>query len=914
MPSAVSASAAQVDQVATSVEPTTTPEATSPKTESQPAASSPGECISELGGQLHDLRVSTASAAVPAPSAERPTRSPGDSEDVDPTGRVSGGTASPETLVEATDGTTGAKGPYGSLTRDDLEYLLSEADRVIREKEQELATFTAAGQGLLDEYNRLRQEHDTLAPSSSRSAPPSAQSSPTQFRQRGTTPRIDQMDADRVDGLTSLNSTALDQGRQVSLDYSPERSRKESGIRATTWLTPRSATGHGASPTSLRSQDKSGIISTISRSGSSRILFSPAAQAKETAVLSQANYTLTLQLSEVQAESEAAEREGRKRLRKLERELQSLRADLERVEQRNAILEAQTELAKTKRTGSVKASRACRAPSGRALHSPMTPEKSRVQRTPSMRHSGGGYGGYGGSPFEPRIEEASSAPRITPRTDQQEVDRPRFLFPHPAPTAPSDDRASNTSPALLQRPVYRTVSSSSLVPLPPPVHLDPSLEKQQDELVDQLMAKIDELQDTNHVFLTEREHMFHRLNEAQEEVYEWKERCEELEDENQQHRLIGWRNDVENTGHAWLDSDDAEGAVIAYEPERLAAEGGRSVRSSADHNHVDALPQTSYSASDGTPNEFCAPQQPEWPTPAPRSLQDELESMCLPPAHFDELAAKPTTTSSLVVRKPSEDFDRGREWQDRLDWPCSSKAAQTTRDDLLPSGSLRYSGYPSAEKYEVLERAVTALEPTWADAHLPAAHQSRMTLLQEAKLRIGGASDRVEEFTGSDRARKSVLRISDDDPELAPSGSASAGGPCPSSLTVATTSLRRRRRALRRLDHEASLRKSGQELILHRDTAAHSDSASNCSSTLTDFDMLEHSLRRRSDYQPTDRLSRLRPSALVGRAVDSAGHHVLTLFTWLRFMILLSTAVVFAIWQGPQKTLGTAAGRPRQLQ
>ena len=386
----------------------------------------------------------------------------------------------------------------------------------------------------------MRQEHEALAPATSRSAPPSAQSSPTQFRQKGIAPAFDLMDADRIDGLTHLNSTVPDQGRQVSLDHSPERSRKENGIRATTWLTPRSATGRGASPTSLRSQDKSAIISTVSRSGSSRILFSPAVQAKETAVLSQANYTLTLQLSEVQAESEAAEREGRKKLRKLERQLQSLRADLERVEQRNAILEAQTELAKTKQTGTLKASRACRATPGRALESPITPEKSRVQRTPSTRFTGVG-GGYGGSPFESRIEEASSAPRVAPRTDQQEMARPRLLFPHPAPIAPLDDPARNMSPALLQRPVYRTVSSSSLVPLPPPVNLDPSLEKQQDELVDQLMAKIDELQDTNHVFLTEREHMFHRLNEAQEEVYEWKERCEELEDENQQHRLIGWR-------------------------------------------------------------------------------------------------------------------------------------------------------------------------------------------------------------------------------------------------------------------------------------------------------------------------------------------------------------------------------------
>lgn len=222
-------------------------------------------------------------------------------------------------------------------------------------------------------------------------------------------------------------------------------------------------------------------------------------------------------------------------------------------------------------------------------------------------------------------------------------------------------------------------------------------------------------------------------------------------------------NDVENTGHAWLDFDDAEGAVVAYESEGPAADDGRSARSFMDHSRVDALPHCSFSSVEGMTNEVWKSQQPDWPTPAARSLKDELETMCAPPAHADEHAPKPTTTSSLVIRKPSDDFDRGRDWPDRLDWPCSSKAAQTTRDDLLSSGSLRYSGYPSAEKYEVLERAASALEPTWADAHLPAAHQSRMTLLHETKLRIGGASDRVEKLTSLDGARKPVLRISDDD-------------------------------------------------------------------------------------------------------------------------------------------------------
>lgn len=136
VPSGLSASVAQLDQAAHRLETSVAPEATSAKTESQQTASEPDDCASDLGGQTRDPRVSATSAAVPTPPPE-PLRSRDDpKDDLDPTGRVSGGTDSPETLVEAVDGPTGAKGPYGSLTRDDLEYLLSEADRVIREKEQ----------------------------------------------------------------------------------------------------------------------------------------------------------------------------------------------------------------------------------------------------------------------------------------------------------------------------------------------------------------------------------------------------------------------------------------------------------------------------------------------------------------------------------------------------------------------------------------------------------------------------------------------------------------------------------------------------------------------------------------------------------------------------------------------------------
>lgn len=324
---------------------------------------------------------------------------------------------------------------------------------------------------------------------------------------------------------------------------SPVRSRKDSLFR-TRYLTPRSAAAAamptpGASPTSSRAQDWLTALSTTARLGSttsSRTLFSPAAQANETAVLSQANYALMLQLSEVQGETEAAEREGRKKLRKLERELQSLRADLERVEQRNAILETEVELANSKQVGPFRTPYARRATGRGAFDSPKTPEKSHSRHSPNKHR-----GESGESPLRETDSTVYFQAPGPSYVDQPGTDQRGFLFPRVVAGATGGDPTDDAPTARLPRPLPRSVSASSLVPLPPPVHLDPSLEKQQDELVDQLMAKIDELQDTNHVFLAEREHMFHRLTEAQEEVYDWKERCEELEDENHQHRLIGWR-------------------------------------------------------------------------------------------------------------------------------------------------------------------------------------------------------------------------------------------------------------------------------------------------------------------------------------------------------------------------------------
>ncbi|GAA5860451.1 hypothetical protein JCM3774_000426 [Rhodotorula dairenensis] len=871
---------------------------------------------STLGSRQQGVRGPTPSATSSRPSsADAPVLTPldrsRDTATVDPVELGSDGSASRETLGDASQDLVTGPRSYESLSRSDLEYLLSEADRVLREKEKELATFTAAGQGLLDEYNRLRQQHEALAPAVSRSAP-SSNSSSTQTRPRGSaSPYSKPSDVYYADPNATFQSPAVEHDRRDSVEYSPVRLRKDSMVR-TKWMTPRSAAAAamptpGASPTSLRSQGRSSTVSTIDRPGSapnSRILFSAAAHADETAVLSQANYALTLQLSEVQAETEAAEREGRKKLRKLERELQSLRADLERVEQRNAILEKEVELASVKQVGSLCSAPASRPRAAGAVESPRTPEKSRSGQSPPR------YRGIcGGSSLrDDHVDSASPQGSGAPCGDQPGTDRRVFLFPRVVEDAPADGPTSDPSAALLPRSVPRSVSTSSLVPLPPPIRLDPSLDKQQDELVEQLMAKIDELQDTNHVFLAEREHMFHRLTEAQEEVYDWKERCEELEDENQQHRLIGWRNDVDNTGQAWLADGGVPGPTASSGPQGPPADDRLSARSLTDLRECESRAALRFlQSTDGAVASEA--WQPLAAMPPAQSLADELRQECASALHASADRLDGEAVVSLVVRNCDAGVDCGRGRPDSLEWPFSDLVG-TTRDDLLPAGSLRYSGYPTAEKYEELERAVAGLEPMWADADTAPAHQTRMAQLREARLRVSGAPGRASDISHSHRGGRKPLRpISiDDESPVEPNGA--AGPERFGRVEAATKGTRRRRRARRRLSIESSLRKSGQEVILHPE-AANSAPDSEGSSTWSDFDMLEHSLRRRADYQAVHGLARLHPSAVAGRAADSVSQHVGTLLTWLRFMVLLSTAVIFALWQGPQKTLGPAGSRRR---
>lgn len=258
--------------------------------------------------------------------------------------------------------------------------------------------------------------------------------------------------------------------------------------------------------------------------------------------------------------------------------------------------------------------------------------------------------------------------------------------------------------------------------------------------------------------------------------------------------------------------------------------------------------------------------------------------------------------------------------------PCD-KIAVTTSDDILRSGGLRWAGHPDADKYEALEQATDELAPDWQDQP-PLSRAARLSRLQVAKERLGTSSGAVERHTG---AGAEAFRKSRSGPDGRRRGVHSR-----QPLLDLDQQKPRRRRALRRLSFEAERRQTAGALV--RADRVDSDAESTASSAWSDFEHVEQSLVHRSDYYPTASTARYRRTMLAAMLSDSAAQQIVTFLTWIRFMAILTTAVIFAVWQcvtlvlpeedryagakltpvlfrrGPRKTLSLVDGHRRRLQ
>ncbi|GAA5924815.1 uncharacterized protein JCM15063_005741 [Sporobolomyces koalae] len=794
-----------------------------------------------------------------------------------------------------------------TMSREELEKMLSEADRIIRDKEQELSVFTTAGEGLLKEYHSLRDRHEsllsrqrstsgasiaTLRPSRLCSDTLSPSSAADTGSQRGSRISLGAISASAAhhrrisSGRTGIASSS-------SYVFSSSSSSTSLGSANATpphsmRFPPTADSGSpSSSPTTLRTHrliSSSSVASLFAPPA--RTVLSPkmsstnAVDSQDIERLNHLNYSLAQRVEELEAESEISEREGRKKLRRLEKELVALKEDLEHSEGRNVALELENQAKKKGNNGSK---------SGR--NSSVVTEDKQAESDSSL------------SDFTAEIELGEA--RSTPRSESSFSSRAVTTSPSPSRFLAAPSLLRFRSPGNSSSRLRAVSSTSSLASLPRAPLFDLSvLDAQQDELLNQLIAKIDELQDANEAILEEREDMEEKLEIAREEVREWMGKCEELEDH--QHKIEYDGTDRRAIG--WLDDESArpETRLSRFNVDQL-----NNPRSGSPTPPSSVRPELGRSLR----NELCA----LWPEDA--STAQALDDADLTDEDEDEAEADPsasvilpdTTLSNLHVQRIRRHNPR------RTITPLSfAQRSTSTAHNLVAPGSLGHTTL-DGPSYDALARRAEELEPVWADESIPerariaSGNMGKQRLIAPPGADANGESGDSRQLRSkkerrdkkkSSRRKSKHLGLSDihfgSDEEETDNGS---------------TSQSRRTLALRRLGLEASSRNTSRmfqrpesEQPTVQDLPDEEDDADSIVSS--NYDLLDNRDNLDSnDFYPITLRARYHPRMLTHMMRDRAIRHVVTLITWLRFLIVLAMALSYAVYQGPRKTLGLVDGR-----
>ncbi|GAA5955589.1 hypothetical protein JCM3765_006823, partial [Sporobolomyces pararoseus] len=246
-----------------------------------------------------------------------------------------------------------------------------------------------------------------------------------------------------------------------------------------------------------------------------------------------------------------------------------------------------------------------------------------------------------------------------------------------------------------------------------------------------------------------------------------------------------------------------------------------------------------------------------------------------------------------------------------------SQQSRSTADDLVPSGSLGRTTIDS-KNYDEFSKRAEQLEPAWADESEPTRPLLEGRPLGKQKLLVADIpySEEAEDSSGlrgrkerkgrkSSRKNKNLVLSSirfgsDEEDEV-------------------STPVARRTLALRRLGIEASSRHTSrmfnqpnQEEQVTTFAPSDEDEDDATSVVSSNYDLIDSQDRLSSnDYYPVTLRARYHPRMFTNMMRDSAVRHVVTLITWIRFLVVLAMALSFAVWQGPRKTLGLVDGRRR---
>lgn len=253
---------------------------------------------------------------------------------------------------------------YVDMDRDQLEKLLIQANQVIKERERDLGIAAAVGQALLDKNLSLREKYSSVSsrfPSLNSLERLIADQTPTATTPlpRYSPPHKEKEDHSSI--VTSQGSafnlrTSGSEGyfAGISPSSSIERIKR---IRELS-TSPRKANQH-AWETANETPWKKGVVPWSPKkdhfvpsqppspygersqddSSNFNVAFASSKTHRQLDLIAQENDELLEQLAQLQLENEEAKRDGGKRLKKLRREIDGLRTELEATQARNSLLE-----------------------------------------------------------------------------------------------------------------------------------------------------------------------------------------------------------------------------------------------------------------------------------------------------------------------------------------------------------------------------------------------------------------------------------------------------------------------------------------------------------------------------------------------------------------------------------------------
>ncbi|CEH13833.1 hypothetical protein CBOM_01729 [Ceraceosorus bombacis] len=374
----------------------------------------------------------------------------------------------------------------GGLPREELEMLLMQANQVIKERERDLGVAAAIGKALLEKNISLRGKHEGLSTrlSSTVDLFALAQESADDDRPMNSPPTTNvSIDEDatpmptpsaeyfpRMSGPPSeLRSPSV---QPPTTSPHLDRSPSAAALRATTshWIPDTRGQIPSAPPSPAESRSRGHRHHTPSSASATaaQAALAHADAQRQLDLLNNQNDQLLTQLADLQKEAEEAKRAGGKRLRKLNKEIDGLRAELDSATKRNVELEGSTESRSNDRT-------------------PDTTRKSAVRRSRAdLAAMLGSRASSSISPGSQRTTLQSAADTSGSRSD--------------GPETPGHSRSSSVASSL----------AGELGNLP-------SQSPGERALVAQLLSKIKELEETNAALAEAGTDMDGRLGKALQE-------------------------------------------------------------------------------------------------------------------------------------------------------------------------------------------------------------------------------------------------------------------------------------------------------------------------------------------------------------------------------------------------------------